>query len=118
MIRAFRRKIKQALLNILSNAVKYSTAGGTVDLTLRQTDQHLEIRVRDEGIGIDMDQLDYVFEPFGRLQSTFTAMPDGAGLGLPIARRLMELHGGDITIESNPGEGTTVTLQLPAAVMI
>ncbi len=117
-IRADRRKIKQALLNILSNAVKYSTPGATVSLTLRLTDTYLEIRVQDDRVGIDMSQLEYVFEPFGRLQSTFTAMPDGAGLGLPIARRLMELHGGDITIESNPGDGTTVTLQLPATVMI
>ena len=117
MINADRRKVKQALLNILSNAVKYSNVGGSVLLYLARTQHHLQIKVRDDGIGIDMDQLDYVFEPFGRVQSSFTAMPDGAGLGLPIARRLMELHGGDIAIESNRGDGTTVNLQLPASVI-
>jgi len=117
MINADRRKVKQSLLNILSNAVKYSNIGGSVILSLVRTRHHLQIKVRDDGIGIDMDQLDYVFEPFGRVQSSFTAMPDGAGLGLPIARRLMELHGGDIAIESNRGNGTTVTLQLPASVI-
>lgn len=118
LVRADRRKLKQALLNILSNAVKYSNPGGSVFLSLLRTTERLAIKVRDEGIGIDMEQLDYVFEPFGRLQSSFTAMPDGAGLGLPIARRLMELHGGDITIESNPGKGTAVTLILPATVLV
>lgn len=117
MIHADRRKIKQALLNILSNAVKYSKADGSVLLSLVQTKHRLEIKVRDDGIGIDIDQLDYVFEPFGRVQSSFTAMSEGAGLGLPIARRLMELHGGDIEIQSNRGDGTTVTLQLPASVI-
>ncbi|WP_425406994.1 sensor histidine kinase [Hwanghaeella sp.] len=118
LVMADRRKIKQALLNILSNAVKYSEPGGSVYLSLLHGEERLEMKVRDEGIGIDMDQLDYVFEPFGRLRSTFTAMPEGAGLGLPIARRLMELHGGDITIESNPGVGTTVTLFLPSSGVI
>lgn len=118
LVMADRRKIKQALLNILSNAVKYSEPGGGVYLSLLHGEDRLEMKVRDEGIGIDMEQLDYVFEPFGRLRSTFTAMPEGAGLGLPIARRLMELHGGDITIESNPGVGTTVTLFLPSSVVI
>ena len=118
LVMADRRKIKQALLNILSNAVKYSEPGGSIYLSLLHGEERLEMKVRDEGIGIDMDQLDYVFEPFGRLRSTFTAMPEGAGLGLPIARRLMELHGGDITIESNPGVGTTVTLFLPSSVVI
>lgn len=117
MIDADRRKIKQALLNILSNAVKYTKADGSILLSLVQTEHRLDIKVQDDGIGIDMDQLDYVFEPFGRVQSSFTAMPDGAGLGLPIARRMMELHGGDISIESNRGDGTTVTLQLPASVI-
>lgn len=115
---ADRRKIKQALLNILSNAVKYSRPEGSVFLKLTQTKDYVIIVVRDEGQGIDMDRLDFVFEPFGRLQSNFTAMPEGAGLGLPIARRLMELHGGDITIESKLGKGTTVTLSLPVHVVI
>ncbi|RVU36133.1 PAS domain-containing sensor histidine kinase [Hwanghaeella grinnelliae] len=118
MVNADRRKIKQALLNILSNAVKYSDVGGSVRISIARTEQQLEIKIRDNGIGIDKEQLDFVFEPFGRVQSTFTAMPDGAGLGLPIARRLMELHGGDIAIESNPGDGTTVTLQLPSSILL
>ncbi|MEX0758011.1 MAG: HAMP domain-containing sensor histidine kinase, partial [Tistlia sp.] len=114
---ADRRKIKQVLINILSNAVKYSHAGGDVRVTALLAVDGLRIEVEDRGIGLDETGLDLVFQPFGRLHNRLGAMPEGAGLGLPIAQRFAELHGGEIGIASRLGKGTLVTLRLPPDIL-
>ena len=112
-IRGDYRKLKQAVLNIVANAIKYSPADTDVHIVTDVDDDSVVIRVQDRGIGIDIADVGRVFEPFGRLSATLRNAPDGTGLGLPIAKRLVELHGGAISIDSTPGKGTTVNIRLP-----
>lgn len=109
------RLIKQALLNLLTNAVKFTPEGGTisVEVTL-EDDGGMTIRVRDTGIGIAPENLDKVIRPFGQVDTSMTRTHDGAGLGLPLAKKFVELHGGRFVLESRLGEGTHATIQLPA----
>ena len=107
-------RIKQVLLNILSNAIKYTPASGGVTIDARRHGEgDLMIRITDSGIGIPPAQLRRVLEPFEQLEGTLTRQIDGVGLGLPIAKALMELHGGELTFDSKPGCGTVVELRLP-----
>ncbi|MFN3462145.1 MAG: sensor histidine kinase, partial [Oceanibaculum sp.] len=109
------RLIRQVLLNLLSNALKYSDAGSMVVIdAVRAPDGDLGIRVADRGIGIPANKLDSVMQPFARLKD-YGVGDQGLGLGLSLARRFMELHGGRLEIESVEGEGTVVTAWLPAA---
>jgi PAS domain S-box-containing protein len=109
------RLIRQVLLNLLSNALKYSDAGSMVVIdAVRAPDGDLGIRVADRGIGIPANKLDSVMQPFARLKD-YGVGDQGLGLGLSLARRFMELHGGRLEIESVEGEGTIVTAWLPAA---
>ncbi len=110
---ADRRKIKQVLINILSNAVKYSRPGGLVELAARPEDGGLAIVVLDQGIGVDEAQIELAFRPFSRLAGETRNRAEGAGLGLPLARRFAELHGGTLRIAARRGAGTRVTLWLP-----
>jgi signal transduction histidine kinase len=104
----------QVLLNVLTNAVKYNRAGGGVWMALAPGPRTWEIRVTDDGPGIRPDRLGRVFEPFDRLGAEFTNV-EGTGIGLTLARRLMTLLGGDISISSRVGEGTEVRLTFPTA---
>lgn len=99
------------LNNLLSNAVKYSPLGGTVALSLDREDTHVNLRVSDRGIGIPVADLDTLFEPFQRGSNT-TDIP-GTGLGLSIAKQYVEIHGGELLVESVVGEGTTFIAHLP-----
>ncbi|MDW3205982.1 MAG: ATP-binding protein [Alphaproteobacteria bacterium] len=110
---ADRRKVMQAFINVLSNAVKYSLAGGMVRVRADLDDDGLHLSVRDQGIGLDEDQIGRVFQPFGRLTQALASSVEGAGLGLPIAQRFIDLHGGSIRLASKVGQGTTVTIVLP-----
>jgi signal transduction histidine kinase len=110
------RAVKQILLNLLTNAVKFTPEGGQV--TLFATDgegAYVTIGISDTGIGIAADDLPRVLEPFGQVRNSFTRAQGGTGLGLPLAKLLTGLHGGKFSIESRLGEGTVVTVQLPAA---
>ena len=110
-------KLKQALLNILSNAVKFTPEGGGVALSAtRGVDGTFTIEVRDTGCGIDPDDIPRVLRPFERVDSVYVSKHAGTGLGLPIAKTMIELHGGEMEIDSTPGEGTCVRLTLPASV--
>jgi two-component system, cell cycle sensor histidine kinase PleC len=113
-IRADERKIKQALLNLLSNSVKFTPAGGSVSVTAALRDGALAISVADTGIGMSPDQVSHALEPFGQVDNSLARTHDGTGLGLPLARALVELHGGVLAVESEEGKGTTVTIVLPA----
>ncbi|HEY4345287.1 MAG TPA: HAMP domain-containing sensor histidine kinase [Parvibaculum sp.] len=112
---ADRRKLRRLLLNLMANAVRYTDDGGGVSLTLRHGESGLDIIVADTGIGIAEDDIARCQEPFIRLGDPSISGVQGAGLGLPIARLLIEAHGGDLTIESALGQGTTVTVHFPPA---
>ena len=114
MLSADRRALKQILLNVLSNAVKFNREGGSVNIESGPAEGGFAIVVADEGIGIAPADLRRVFEPFGQLDNQLVAGQKGTGLGLPIVRALMEMHGGKVDVDSTPGEGTRVTLTFPA----
>ena len=108
------RRIKQVILNLMSNAVKFTPPGGR--LTLRaelQAPRGLLISVGDTGIGMSKEEVDIALEQFGQIDSELSRQHEGTGLGLPIARSLAELHGGELEVESKKDAGTTVTLWLP-----
>jgi signal transduction histidine kinase len=108
-------RLKQILLNLLSNAVKFTPPEGHVEAGLsRSAEGDLEFRIADTGIGIERRQLKHVFEPFVQGDAGNARRFGGIGLGLPIARKLARLHGGDVTIESQPGAGTVALFRLPA----
>jgi signal transduction histidine kinase len=107
-------KLKQILINLLDNAIKFSRPRGTVSLSVTTGGDSVRVTVRDHGPGIAAADLPHVFERFYRGQSAATTTT-GTGLGLAIARNLARLHGGDITVESAPQRGSTFTLSLPLA---
>ncbi len=110
-------KFKQILINLASNAVKFTDPGGTVAIRLvPAADGGVTLEVADSGAGIAPEDIERVLEPFVRTEAALAQRKQGAGLGLPIAKMLAQLHGGDLTIVSRPGEGTTVKVHLPAAV--
>jgi PAS domain S-box-containing protein len=109
------RMLKQILINLLSNAVKFTPAGGTVSLQAEcSSEAGYVVRVRDTGIGMAPEDIPRALSRFVQLDSTSTRKHEGTGLGLPLCRSLVELHGGSLEIESRLGGGTTVTVSLPA----
>ncbi|MBI2908573.1 MAG: HAMP domain-containing protein [Chloroflexi bacterium] len=107
-------RIGQVLRNLLNNAAAYTPPGGTVAVSTRQAEGSLEVSVEDAGAGIAPEDLPYVFERFYRSDRSRSRATGGAGLGLTIARRLVEAHGGEIRVHSQLGRGTTFTFTLPA----
>jgi PAS domain S-box-containing protein len=107
------RRIMQIVLNLLSNAVKFTEADGTVRIQVEQTAGELLLKVVDTGIGIAATDLPKVLERFGQIDSTLSRKHKGTGLGLPLVKQLIELHGGSISIESKVGVGTIVTISFP-----
>jgi len=110
-IEADGRKLKQILFNLLSNAVKFTPAGGTVTLAARTEDGQAIISVRDTGVGISREDQARIFEDFYQLGPGMAQ--EGTGLGLALTKRLVDLHGGELTLESTPGAGSTFTVRLP-----
>jgi len=109
-------RLKQVMLNLLTNAIKFTPEGGDVTLSARrESDGSLAIRVADTGVGIAPHDIPRVLEPFGQVNNPLVRREEGTGLGLPITKRLVELHGGVLEISSRVGEGTTVTVRLPAS---
>jgi two-component system sensor histidine kinase/response regulator len=107
-------KVQQILINLLSNAVKFTPAGGEVRLAIG-TDEtgDLVFRISDSGIGIASDKIEVALTPFGQVDSGLSRKYDGVGLGLPLTKRLVELHGAEMIIESEVGRGTVVTVVFP-----
>jgi signal transduction histidine kinase len=101
----------------LDNAVKYSPGGGEIVCDVLAVSRWAELRVRDHGLGIEPEQFDQLFRPFGRIVTSETADIRGTGLGLYMARELARLQGGDITVESERGRGSTFTVRVPLASM-
>jgi signal transduction histidine kinase len=107
------RKVKQVVLNLLSNAVKFTPRGGVVDVVARKANGSAEIAVRDTGVGIAPADQEAIFEAFRQVGTDVTRKREGTGLGLALSRRFVELHGGTIRVESEPGRGSTFTVTLP-----
>lgn len=110
-----RRSLKQILLNLLSNAVKFNRNDGWIEVRTSGAGGICCVDVVDSGIGIERHDLHYLFTPFGQISNQMIAEHEGTGLGLPIVKSLVELHGGRVSVRSRPGEGTTMTIELPLA---
>jgi GAF domain-containing protein len=112
-LNADERKVKQILLNLLSNAVKFTPDGGRVHVSAACVDSRVEVSVRDTGIGIAPEDHAAVFEEFKQVGRDALKKAEGTGLGLTLTKRLVELHGGEIRLESVPGKGSTFSFTLP-----
>jgi signal transduction histidine kinase len=111
---AVERMVCQILINLLSNAVKFTPAGGRVALTAARTaDGALLIAVADSGVGMAPNEIKVALTPFGQVSNALSRRHTGTGLGLPLAKAMMELHGGTLRVASAPGQGTTVSLLFP-----
>jgi PAS domain S-box-containing protein len=109
-------RLKQILLNLLGNAVKFTEPGGAVVLSVRCTvDGGIEFEVRDTGLGMTSAEIEIALEPFGQVDAGTARRREGTGLGLPLAQRLAELHGGSLRIASERGRGTRMIVELPAS---
>jgi signal transduction histidine kinase len=109
------RKVKQILLNLLSNAVKFTPEGGRITLKAAPADGRVEISVTDTGIGIAPEDQDAIFEEFRQVGGDGTGTREGTGLGLTLTKKFVEMHGGRIWVNSQPGKGSTFTFTLPLA---
>jgi len=112
-ITADERKFKQILLNLLSNAVKFTPKGGCVSVLAKRVAKGVEVAVRDTGVGIAAADHAAVFEEFRQVGRDYTRKAEGTGLGLALTRKFVQLHGGNIRLESEPGKGSTFTIFLP-----
>jgi signal transduction histidine kinase len=109
-LRADRRRLRQILVNLLSNAIKFTPVGGGVRVSAFREGAEVAISVADDGIGMTPEHIERAFERFGQVDNSLSRRYEGAGLGLPIAKQLAELHGGRLNIQSEIDKGTTVTL--------
>ena len=107
-------RIRQVLVNLLTNAHEYCPKGASIRVTAARVGAEVELAVSDDGPGIPRDQLDHIFDRFTRGDAGLTQRVGGTGLGLAISKSLVELHGGTIEVSSTPGEGSTFRVRLPA----
>ncbi|MFH0803356.1 MAG: ATP-binding protein [bacterium] len=106
-------RFKQIMYNLLSNAIKFTPERGKVDVEATQVDEAVQITVKDTGIGIAREDFSKAFEEFGQIDSSYSKQYAGTGLGLPLTKKLVELHGGRIWLESELGKGSTFTFTIP-----
>jgi signal transduction histidine kinase len=118
LLTADARKLKQVVLNLLSNAVKFTPAEGHVRVSVATLPEGLRLEVSDTGIGIAPQDIPIVLAPFGQIDNAFSRSHSGTGLGLPLSKRFVEAHGGQLQIISGLGEGTTVRIDLPRSRLI
>ncbi|MBK8028612.1 MAG: HAMP domain-containing histidine kinase [Anaerolineae bacterium] len=109
------RRLEQAILNLVNNAIKYNRQGGNVWVTAKKSESHVHLTIRDTGVGIAPEDQPYIFDRFYRVRSHSHEHIEGTGLGLSIVKAVIEKHGGTITLESALGEGTTFFVTLPRA---
>jgi two-component system, cell cycle sensor histidine kinase PleC len=112
-LRGDRRALKQILLNLLANAVKFTEPDGHIKVRARAVSGGITISIEDSGIGIPKNAIRKLGRPFEQVENQFTRSHKGSGLGLAISRSLAELHGGALRIRSQEGKGTIVTMRLP-----
>jgi len=113
LVSADARRVKQVVINLLSNAHKFTPEGGRITLTALADRDTIKVSVRDTGIGMTPEDILVALKPFGQTNTSRSRHHEGTGLGLPIAKALVEQHGGDFWIESAEGRGTTVSFTLP-----
>jgi signal transduction histidine kinase len=113
LVQGDERRIRQVVFNLLSNAVKFTPQGGHVDVSAARVDGEVLVSVKDTGPGISQEDQARIFEEFQQAKATNGERPEGTGLGLALSKSLVELHGGRIWVESQPGEGSTFTFTLP-----
>jgi two-component system, cell cycle sensor histidine kinase PleC len=114
-IRGDAEKLRQIFMNIISNALKFTPAEGTVDVSARRTNSGgVIVAIRDSGVGMTEEEIAIAMTPFGQVDGGRSRWREGAGLGLPIAKALVELHGGSLELRSKKGTGTEVVISLPA----
>jgi len=113
VVRADREKVRQIVVNLVSNACKFTPRGGSIDVDCVRLERSVELRVTDSGPGIPAQKLDVIFEPFVQLDNGLTRATAGTGLGLAISRELARAMGGDLAVTSAFGQGSTFTLTLP-----
>ena len=119
VIHADETRLLQVIVNLLTNAIKYSPRGRHIAVTYsRERDEEIRIDVRDDGNGMTADEIGIALLPFGRTESALRAGESGTGLGLPITRAIVEAHGGRLTLQSAPHRGTTVSVILPASLIV
>jgi signal transduction histidine kinase len=114
LLRGDARRIKQAVVNLLANAIKFTPAGGVVDMSASWSDEGMALTVTDTGIGIAAEDLERVKKPFVQAENWLARKHEGAGLGLAITKSICELHGGTLVLESSLGKGTIARILLPA----
>ena len=115
MLIADERKLRQILFNLLSNAIKYTPPSGRVSVEAwLDAPGRFNFNVTDTGVGMAPEDIPTALEPFGQVDNLMVTDKEGTGLGLPLTKALVELHGGTITLESGPGKGTAVTVTIPA----
>jgi signal transduction histidine kinase len=108
-------RLTEILLNLLSNAIKFTELGGAIEVTVRRAEHGgIAFAVCDTGCGMSPAEIEIALEVFGQVDAGLARRHEGTGLGLPLARKLAELHGGSLVIASEKGRGTTVTVMLPA----
>jgi two-component system phosphate regulon sensor histidine kinase PhoR len=117
-VRADLESLRQIFDNLLSNACRYTASGGSVKLSTRRIGDRIEVEVADTGIGIDQRHQDRVFERFYRVDSARSRELGGTGLGLAIVKHLVHGLGGEVQLESKPGEGSVFTVGIPAAIEV
>jgi len=109
-------KLRQILMNLVGNAIKFTPSGGTVTIeAIARSDTGLTINIRDTGVGMTPDEIRIALMPFGQVDGRLTRWREGTGLGLPIAKSLIELHGGELLITSNKAQGTEIVINFPPA---
>jgi signal transduction histidine kinase len=108
-----RATLWRATLNLVENAIKYTPAGGKVEVALERDGDHAVVQVRDTGVGMDPADVERIFEPFVRLDSAPAHDAGGTGLGLSIVRAIVLAHGGTLSVQSARGAGSTFTVRLP-----
>ena len=112
-IEADKRKLKQILFNLLSNALKFTPDGGEIEICTERLDANVRITVRDSGCGVPHDQVEQVFETYFQINTEQSRQLQGTGLGLPLVRQIAELHFGRVWCESEPGQGSRFIVELP-----
>ena len=118
-LRADKRMLKQILLNLLSNSIKFTEPGGNVSLTVRVADGGgMAFKVADTGIGMTEIEIETAMSVFGQVEGSLSRSHDGTGLGLPLVKSLAELHGGSMRIDSTPGQGTAVHVWFPPSRLV
>ncbi len=110
-------KIERIILNLISNAIKFSEKGSKIDIALRDKGDFTEISVRDYGVGIEPDYLEAIFKRFEQAENTYSSNKLGSGVGLSLVKSIVEMHNGEISVESQVGKGSTFTIKLPSMIV-